>query len=337
MAARRRRRGLSVGAERRGPSPSTPATGLGAGREVGRAKALDRLGKAWNGTIGNIRHHREHVVFEVIVGIPREEGQDRVQQHGAGIEPMVANVVGQAGVLGDRIEDDDPGAKYAREEDEQDRQPALGGDRNHGHRGVTAEKPARVAHYLRVLALRHEMPGHLRPAAEGGLDHAAHVDADVPQTQELAGQPRQIGGPWHLDFGIGAGGLGVGVVEAVRPTVEDRLPDRQEAGGPIDGLVEPSIAEWGAVATLVRDELGEHEQRRVEKKGGNRPVGSPGQGGDGPARRHGRHVAAEIDQSLAVPAARQRFEFVAIDLAAVPFRRGVLELHRRPPGSRARR
>ena len=54
------------------------------------------------GRQGVIRHHREHVMLDVVVHVPVEESYDGVHVDSAAVEPVVQDILVKSEVLRDR-------------------------------------------------------------------------------------------------------------------------------------------------------------------------------------------------------------------------------------------
>src|SRR5579863_7471940 len=81
----------------------------------GRAVGLDRFVQGGQRVIGN---EREHVMLDVIVHVPVDEAAERIEIHGAAVQPMVEDVVGKSDMLGEAGENMMPAAVNAWEADQ---------------------------------------------------------------------------------------------------------------------------------------------------------------------------------------------------------------------------
>ena len=68
-----------------------------------------------------VGHHREHVVFDVVIHVPIDETADAVHVNGTAVEPVVDYVIGEARVLQNPRHDVMPSAIKARQTDEHER------------------------------------------------------------------------------------------------------------------------------------------------------------------------------------------------------------------------
>lgn len=144
---------------------------------------------------------------------------------------------------------------------------------------------------------------------------------------EVGGKLPQVGRPRQVDFRVTPGDQRVRVVRRMHRAAVHRLAERHEAGDPINGLVEPAAAERRPVCALVRRDLAEPIERAVERERRDRPHRSPRPNGKHPGADHQPHVHAEINEPGAVAPPRQLLQHLAVDLAAIPLVRGVIELH----------
>ena len=63
-------------------------------------------------------------MLHVVVHVPVEIAVDRIHVDRPAVEPVIEDVFGQAGVLGEAVDDHEPGAEEIRQADEQERQNA---------------------------------------------------------------------------------------------------------------------------------------------------------------------------------------------------------------------
>ena len=62
-----------------------------------------------------IGHQWEHVVLYVVVHIPVEIPVDRIHIHRPAIETVIENILSQTSMLGETVDDQQPGAEEVRE------------------------------------------------------------------------------------------------------------------------------------------------------------------------------------------------------------------------------
>ena len=129
-------------------APGVEKAGIGRGAVV-----LDRGVKPRQRMVG---HQREHVMLHMVVHVPVEIPVDRVHVDRPAVEPVIENIFGQAGMLGQAVDDHEPGAEEIGQADEQQRQDAARADGKGDDGGVDGDVDAGLAIDLREFALRDE-------------------------------------------------------------------------------------------------------------------------------------------------------------------------------------
>ena len=296
-------------------SEDLPVGGAGVGQ--GRGQVTADLGV--QGGQGVVGHGREHVVLDVVVHVRVQEPEDGVHVHGAGVEPVVQHVLSEPGVLGEPEEHHQPEAVHAGQADVEQR-----------HR-----RPSRQGPGARPDQHRRERPGlphHPAPVRAGDevLDIAVEPAGRVPenphrlgrrrpQPQEGGGQHPPAGGPGEGDLGVAAHHDGVGVMAGVGPAPQGRLPQHHEGGQVVDGVVEPSGPESGAVAHLVPAGVGRPSvQGPVGGEGRDGPPRAQSQPGQGAGSGQQTQPQEGVDRGPAVGADGELVQAVGVDGGPVP-------------------
>ena len=94
---------------------------------------------------GMERHEREHVVLHMVVHVPVDEPADGVHVNGAAVQAVVEDILGQARVLGGVVHDHQPSAEKVRQDDQENRNPAMHGDRQGNRRRIDRHDDTGVA------------------------------------------------------------------------------------------------------------------------------------------------------------------------------------------------
>ena len=182
-----------------------------------------------------IRHHREHVVLDVVVHVPVDEAADRVHEHGAAVEPVVGDVVGKPAML------QQPGHAH-------------GARRRRGAAGRSASAAGSTPWRSPARSSRHRSPSRcgrrgspsgcsisgmkvfssalMLPNALRTMSLIACQASRMPK--KLSTTRSEVRRPHDGDFGIAADDDRVGVVARMAPAPGDRIAHDHEAGDLID-------------------------------------------------------------------------------------------------------
>jgi hypothetical protein len=80
-----------------------------------------------------IRNQREHVVLDVVIHVPVKVSVDAIHVDRSTIQPMVEDILRHPCVLGESIDQAEPGAKEIGKAHKEQRQNAVGCDRERDH------------------------------------------------------------------------------------------------------------------------------------------------------------------------------------------------------------
>ena len=198
-----------------------------------------------------IGHFRIHMMFDVIIHVPVDETRDRVHHHGAGVQPMVGDIVGKPAMLKHACHHMVPGAIETGRADKQNRQPALHDDGCQTGCRIECDPDTRHPHDLVMLAVRDE-GGLLRIEASRRIDqHQPQPRRHVQKAEEIGHQPCEFRRPHQLDLGVAANDDGVGMVTGVAPPPCVGIADHAETGDLIDSIIHPACLEGGLVAAFM--------------------------------------------------------------------------------------
>ncbi len=104
-----------------------------------------------------VRHHRVHVVFEVVVHVHVDKAQHAVHVDGAAIATVVEHIFGQAHVLAETKQVAEPRAVEAGQAHQHQRQPAVQVQRGADDQGVDADPDTRISVHLGPLGFGDEV------------------------------------------------------------------------------------------------------------------------------------------------------------------------------------
>ena len=218
-----------------------------------------------------VRHHREHVVLDVVVHVPVQEPVDPAHLHRAGVQPVVEHVLAEPGVLGEAVEVEQGGAVQPRPADQHHRQPAPEPDRQGHGDGVDGQVDPGGAVDLVPFGLR-DVVGLVTGEPPGGVhEHQPERHRHVDQADEVRQQPDQPCRAHDRDLRVPPDDQGVGVVPGVAPPPGGRIAHDHEGGELVQALVQPAGLEGRAVPGLVparvrrravQQAVGEEERHR---------------------------------------------------------------------------
>ena len=80
-----------------------------------------------------VRNQREHVVLDVVIHVPVKVSVDAIHVDRSTIQPMVEDILRHPCVLGESIDQAEPGAKEIGKAHKKQRQNAVGCDRERDH------------------------------------------------------------------------------------------------------------------------------------------------------------------------------------------------------------
>ena len=198
-----------------------------------------------------IRHHREHVVLDMVVHVPVDEAADRVHQHGARVEPVIDDVVGEPAMLQQPGHHVMPGAVEARQPDQHQRQQRSHGDGERDRRDIDRRPDPRDADRLGSLHLGNEGFFLGADVAHRVADHVAHGAPRVEDAEEIEHDARQVRRPHDGDFRIKPDDDRIGMMARMAPAPGDGIAHDHEAGELVDRVVHPACLEGGAVTAFV--------------------------------------------------------------------------------------
>ena len=89
------------------------------------------------------RHRGVHVVFRVVVHLPVQEAEERIQQDGPAAKPVIRHLILEPGVLGVVAQPLQPAAVERRQRDHDRHQPQAEGERDDDDQGLPQELDAR--------------------------------------------------------------------------------------------------------------------------------------------------------------------------------------------------
>ena len=216
----------------------------------------------------------------MVLHIHVQEGENGVYVDGARVLAVVVRVFSQAGVLGQAKELLQPAPVETGQEYEHHRQEAAYSQRPDGKSADYGEMNAAGPVHFGQFPLRYKVQHVGVRTAEGVANEAPHFGGPAAQVEEVQEDLEQVGGPLHLDFGVAADEIGVGMVAGVAPAPHIGLANGHEGGDIVNNLVQPMRSERGAVAGFVPAGVGGGIYGSVDEKGGEGPPRSPGDGGE---------------------------------------------------------
>ena len=130
-----------------------------------------------------VRHHRVHVVFEVVVHVHVDKAQHAVHVDGAAVTAVVEHIFGQAHVLAESKQVAEPRAIEAGQAHQHQRQPAVQVQRGADDQGVEPDPDTRISVHLgplgfgdEVLLLGTHSPERMAGYAAEGLPGQGQVE-----------------------------------------------------------------------------------------------------------------------------------------------------------------
>ncbi len=133
------------------------------------------------------RHHAIHVVLDVVVHVPIDELQNRINVHSAGGYPVVVDALGEACVLGSQYDPMDRCTCDSGEKEHQNRPPAPGRQGPQGDEAVNQQETAGLPGDSGQSSLAETRSVILIRAPDRQLNNAAGV---VPNTVQIRQLPR---------------------------------------------------------------------------------------------------------------------------------------------------
>ena len=266
-----------------------------------------------------IGHHREHMVFQVVVHVEIDEPADRVHQHRAGVQPVIGDILGQPQMLQKPRHHMMPRAIEPGQTDQHQRQERSGQDRRQQCRGIDRQPDPR--HTSHPGAVRRAGIGRLirgQPPA-GVQDHPTRQFPHVEDAKEVQPDPHQIRRAHRHDLGIAPDNDGIGMVPHMARPPGIGVPHLHEARDMVGDRVHPRGLEGRLVPAFM--------PARVRGRSVKHTVGQPER--RGPPRRPERHGTARKDDHEAQPHHRvpqgngvgflhQRADLRGVDLGAEP-------------------
>ena len=129
-----------------------------------------------------VRHHRVHVVFEVVVHVHVDKAQHAVHVDGAAVTAVVEHIFGQAHVLADSKQVTEPRAIEAGQAHQHQRQPAVQVQRGADDQGVEADPDTRISVHLGPLGFGDEV---LLLGAHSPERMAGHAAESLPGQRQV--------------------------------------------------------------------------------------------------------------------------------------------------------
>ena len=200
---------------------------------------------------GVVRHRREEVVLEVVVHVQVEEPQHRVHVHGARVQPVVEDVLAQAGVLGRGEEPQHPGPVERRQPDEQEGDDRADRQRPHHDAAEDGEGRPRLPHHVTELVVGDEVASVVVDRPGGVAGHPPEHLRAVDEVEQVRQNRAPLERPRQQDLRVAPDDDRVGVVADVRPAPHRRLTQEHERREVVDRIVGPPGAERRPVAALV--------------------------------------------------------------------------------------
>jgi hypothetical protein len=248
--------------------------GIGGDQAVagGRALILDHRVDLRQPVVG---HHREHVVFDVVVHVEVQEPEHRVEINGARVQAVVVDVLVHRRMLGQVEQLAQDAAVEARAHDihqRQDRvQPEAAADDGCDDQQIHAAGPDHRA----AFGLGDEVLAVLGQVARRVAEQALELVVAVPEEEDVRREAQKEGRARRDDFRILADDEGVGVVPRMAPAVVMRLAQSHEGAEPVEDLVDPAGPERRAVTELVVTVVRRRIEDAVGKERRHRPPGAP--------------------------------------------------------------
>ena len=198
-----------------------------------------------------IGHHREHVMFDVVVHVPIKEARHRVHHHGPAVQAVVEHVLVEACMLGRAEHELQPRAVEGRQPHQHGGQDAVRDGASHDHQSEHHQEHARGAEHLFVLHRGDEGLFFSRQPA-GGVKEEVLESRDAGLDGEEVQHPtEQIRRTVHGDLGVEAYDDRVGMMPRMTPAPNGGFAQHHEGRDIVDGVVHPARLERRAMAAFV--------------------------------------------------------------------------------------
>src|SRR6266481_5593281 len=139
-------------------------------------------------------------MFDMVIHAAVEKAKNGTQFDGTGVQAMVANVLGQPGMLSQRKDLVQPATVEPSKRKEQDREPTAYGDRPGHHSCIHEQIETGPPEHFSPLTGRHKLfrfPGRHSRCVHKHRPH--HLDG-IRDPEEVKQDPLKVGGAHYLDL-----------------------------------------------------------------------------------------------------------------------------------------